>query len=192
MQTLRNLTLIIFLMTTISAQAAFYEIGVSYNYMKRVFSPLDNIEGESTTGSVSFYAWERVAIELSYTNSIYIKREKESSLTSSTAQRTTTQYSDIYESNLIFVFADRKAVFQPYVKGGAAYIKKKQVASIDGTYSPAVEPTPGFAPAYGVGAKILISDSFAIKLSYDTVQTPVDDTNTANDINGRVGLTWMF
>lgn len=175
-----------------TANAMFYELGISYNYMKRSFSSLDDIEGEGTTASISFYAWEQVALELSYTNSIYVKREREYNLTTSNAQRITTQYSDVYETNLIYVFADKKATLQPYIKGGAAYIKKKQVVKIDTTTSDPVEPKPGWAPAYGVGMKILLSDSFAIKMSYDTVQTPIDDNTTANDINGRVGLSWIF
>ncbi|MFN7730222.1 MAG: outer membrane protein [Bdellovibrio sp.] len=192
MRQLRLLLPLLILSFTCYAQALFVEVGLSYNYMKRTFSELDKVENQSTTGSMAFYAWEQIAIELSYTNGLYVKKEKETSLTSSTAQRTTTQYSDIYEANLIYVFADKKATFQPYIKGGAAYIKKKQVVQIDNDVPFQMEPKPGFAPSYGFGMKFLLSESFAIKASYDAVRTPIDDSTAVDDITGRVGVSWIF
>jgi hypothetical protein len=174
------------------ALALYTELGLSYNYMKRTFSELDKIENQGTTASISFYVWDRIALELSYTNGLYVKKEKELSLSSSTAQRTTTQYTDIYETNLIYVFADKKATFQPFVKGGAAYIKKRQVVQIDNDVPFEVSPSPGWAPSYGAGLKILISDAFAIRGSYDAVRTPIDDSNSVDDITGRVGVSWIF
>lgn len=180
------------LLFAVSVQAMYTELGVSYNYMKRTFDELNKVENQGSTLSLAFYVWDRVAIEMSYTNGLYVKKEKESSLTSSTSQRTTTQYSDIYESNLIYVFADKKATVQPYVKGGAAYIKKRQVVQIDNDPPFEVSPTPGVAPSYGIGLKLLISETMSIKTSYDAVRTPIDDNASADDITGRVGLSWIF
>ena len=167
------------------------ELGLSYNYMKRTFDSLDSVENQGTTGSLALYIWDQVAIELSYTNGLYVKKERESSA-STTSQRVTTQYSDTYESDLIYVFADKKAMFQPYVKGGAAYIKKKQVIQIDNDAPFDASPSPGWAPSVGVGAKFMLSDSFGIRASYDAVRTPIDDNTSADDLTGRVGLSWIF
>ena len=184
--------LILGLLAPLPAQAMFIELGLSYNYMKRTFSEMDKVENQGTTGSISFYAWEQIALELSYTNGLYVKKERENSISDPNSQRTTTQYSDIYESNLIFVFADRKATFQPYVKGGAAYIKKKQVVQIGNLAPFEVQPKPGWAPSYGIGAKLLVTETMAIKFSYDAVRTPIDDSAAVDDVTGRVGLSWMF
>lgn len=192
MQFIRAALLVVPLLFSGFAHAMFVEVGVSYNYMKRTFSELDKVENQSTTGSVAFYAWEQIALEFSYTNGLYVKKERESSLTNSNSQRTTTQYSDIYESNLIYVFADKKATFQPYIKGGAAYIKKKQVVQIDNDIPFSIEPKPGLAPSYGIGMKFLLSESFAIKASYDAVRTPIDDDSMVDDITGRIGVSWIF
>jgi outer membrane protein W len=180
------------LLLSMSAQAMFVELGVNYSYKKTTFSELDYIEQQGTTGSVSFYFWERIALELSYTNGLYVKQEKESASTSSTTVRVTTQWSEIYGADLIYVFADRKAVFQPYVKGGAAYIKKRQRTQID-TQQP-IEPADvsGMAPSYGAGFKVLMTENTAIRVGADVIKTPIDNDNTANDINGRVGVTWIF
>lgn len=191
---MRHLQLVLLLIPLLFAppsRALYTELGISYSYMKRAFGELDVIENQSTTASVSFYLWERVALELSYTNGLYVKKEREASLTD-TSQRVTTQYTNMYESNLIYVFADRKATFQPYVKGGGAYIKKKQVVQIGNDPPFSLEPDPGLAPSYGVGMKILVSDSLAIRGSFDTVRTPVDDSNTVDDVTGRLGVTWIF
>ena len=83
-------------------------------------------------------------------------------------------------------------MFQPYIKGGAAYIVKKQVVQIAGSTPYDVSPSPGWGPSYGVGAKLMVTDSLAIKASYDAVHTPVDDHTYADDITARAGVSWIF
>ena len=184
--------LVLVLLLSMSAQAMFVELGLNYSYKKTTFSELDYIEQQGTTGSVSLYFWERIALELSYTSGLYVKQEKESASLASNAVRVTTQWSEIYGADLIYVFSDRKAMFQPYIKGGAAYIKKRQRTQID-TQQP-IEPADiaGMAPSYGAGFKILMTEATAIRIGADVIQTPIDNNNTANDVNGRVGITWIF
>ncbi len=186
------MSLILICLLPLTSHALYTEVGLSYNYMKRTFSELDKVENQNTTFSMSLYLVERVALELSYTNGLYVKKEREQQSLNATAQRTTTQFSDVYETNLIYVFADKTAIFQPFIKGGAAYMKKKQVVQIDNDPPFEITPKPGFAPSYGIGAKFLLSEAFAIKFSYDAVRTPVDENNSVDDINGRVGVSWLF
>lgn len=173
------------------AHAMYTELGLSYNYMKRTFDELNTVENQGSTFSLSFYIWEQVALETSYTNGLYVKKERQASL-SDTTQRTTTQRSDITELDVIYVFADRKAQFQPYVKGGMAYITKKQVVQIGNDIPFDVSPKPAWAPSYGIGAKFMLTDSFAIKASWDAVHTPIDDSTFADDITARAGISWIF
>lgn len=173
------------------AHAMFTEVGLSYNYMKRTFDELDTVENQGTTLSLSFYIWEQVALEASYTDSLYVKKEKQTSLTDTT-QRTTTQRSGVTEGDVIYVFADRKAQFQPYVKGGIAYITKDQVVQVGNNAPFSIHPAPAWAPSYGIGAKFMLTDSFAIKVSWDAVHTPIDDSTYADDVTGRAGISWIF
>lgn len=176
----------------VSKAHAFYtEVGINYSYKKSVLDSLNMIEQQTTTGSLSFYIWERVAVEFSYTNGLNVKKEKELASTTSNSQRITTQYTNIYESNLIYVFADRKTVFQPYIKGGGAYIQKRQVAQIDNTDPWEITQT-GWAPGAGVGFKYLLTDSIGLKVSYDVLKTPVDNSTSIDDVMGRIGLSWIF
>lgn len=168
------------------------ELGVNYSYKKTFIDSMDNVEQQGTTGTVSMYFWERLAVELSYTNGLYVKKERQDASVNSTTIRVTTQYSDIYGLDLIYVFADRKARFQPFVKGGIAYIKKRQTVQIGTDPSFTIEPNPGYAPGYGAGIKFFFTESMAIRASYDVVKTPIDSNTTADDISGRVGISWMF
>ncbi|MFN7455302.1 MAG: outer membrane beta-barrel protein [Pseudobdellovibrionaceae bacterium] len=178
------------LVWSVQASAVHSEIGLNYGYKKSYFDKENNVEQQSVTGSLSFYFWERVALELAYTNGLYVKKEKQPN-SMSAFLRETTQYTDVYEGGLIFVFADRKAPFQPYVKGGAAYVKRKQVVQDDGN-NPWEVPYSGTSPSYGIGFKFFLTQEFAIRASYDILETPVEGGSKVNDINGRIGISWVL
>jgi len=182
--------ILILLSLSSSAWALQTEIGINYNYKKSSFDADNNTEQQSATGSVSLYFWERVALELSYTNGLYIKKEKQPS-TTTTFLRTTTQYTDVYGSDLIFILSDRKAVFQPYIKGGGAFVRVKQVVQDDGA-SPWEITYNGLSPSYGVGFKFFLTEAFAFRTSYDVIETPTNNGTKITDITGRVGVSWMF
>ena len=186
------LSAILALFISAPASALYTEVGINYMYKKTFIDEMNNSEQQGTTGSVSFYFWERVAVELSYTSSVYSKRERNDASTND--KRTTTQYAEIYGTDLIYVFADKKAKFQPYMKGGVAYIKKRQTTDVDNQPQAHNEITikPGWAPSYGVGFKFFLTEAFAIRAGWDVVRTPIDDTNYADDLSGRVGLSWIF
>lgn len=173
-----------------SAHAMNVELGLNYNYKKSTFDSTNNTEQQSTTGSVSLYFWEKIALELSYTNGLYVRKEKQPDLVGSFT-RTTTQYSDIYGADVIFILSDRKAAFQPFVKGGGAMVQIKQVVQDDNN-SPWEIKYNGLSPSYGVGFKFFITEAFAIRTSYNAIQTPVNDNVKVTDINGRIGVSWMF
>lgn len=179
-------------MSTLSAQA-YTELSLSYNYKKVTFDAQNTSESQGLTGSVAFYMWDRVALELAYTNSLFVKTESEVATIGSTQTRTVTQKSDIFEANVQYLITpDRKATFQPFIKGGVAYITKKQNIQIDGDFPFEVRPQPGMGPSIGIGAKIFMTDTLSLRLSYDVVRTPIDGSTTADDASGRAGISWMF
>ena len=184
------LTLAFCLVFTAPAFAIDTELGINYSYKKSAFDTENNNEQQSTTGSISFYFWEKIALELSYTNSLYVKKEKQPEYAGAIL-RTTTQYTDVYGADLIFIFADRKASFQPYLKGGAAQVKVRQV--VQDTGSPSWEINySGLSPSAGIGFKFFITEAFALRASYDAIQTPVNNDTKITDVTGRVGVSWMF
>lgn len=167
------------------------ELSLSYNYLKRSFDELNWFANQASTAGISFYLGEKVALEFSYTNGLYVKKERESSL-SLTAQRTTTQYTNSYDTSLIFLFATRKDIVQPYVKLGGAYISRRQEIQSDGDIPYSIAPQDSVAPSFGGGIRVMIGEKFAIRFAVDGVETPIDASNRVYDINGRVGLTWVL
>ena len=177
-----------------SAHAVATEVGFNYQYKKTIVDSLNNVEQQGMTGTLALYFWEQVATEFSYTNSVYVKREKADAVPGSSLQRITTQTADVYGLDLIYVRADRKARFQPYIKGGIAYLKKKQ-SYIQGTDSWPTDGSgvmQGWGPSYGVGLKFFLTETISFRAGYDVVRTPIDNSNSADDTSARVGLSWML
>lgn len=174
------------------ALALMTEVGLQYGRKKTSFDSDNYFESESVTGSLSFYFMERIALEVSYTDAKGVREEKIISNGVVIAQQTVVQKTQVIGTDLIFVLADRKAFLQPYVKGGAAQIRRRQevkVATLD-TY--VLEPENATVPSYGAGLKLNITDTFGIKFSYDAWQTPVGGGAATNDSQIRGGITWLL
>jgi hypothetical protein len=171
------------------ASAIYTEVGVNYSGRTTYFDENNSVKTTSTTLSASFYVWEKIGIELSHTQGVM---ERFESYTSNNIAVTSTvsQYQTVKGADIIFSFAGRKSLLQPYIKGGMAYIEKRQVIT-DNYGESEVKLDPGTAPSYGAGLKIMLSEAFAIKASYDTWKTP-DSNSSIQDTAMRVGLTWIF
>ncbi len=173
-----------------SSFAIYKEIGLNYSYKRNYFDEFNNSEQQATQASVSFYLWERIALELSYTAGLAVQKDKQPNLLGA-ALRTTTSYIDAYGADLIFVFAEKTSKFQPFIKGGVAQVRRKVVIQDDGN-NPWEILYSGMAPGYGIGCKMFITESFAIKTSYDFLQTPSNSDTSYSETNGRAGITWAF
>lgn len=170
-----------------NAKAFFTEVSVSYMQKKTSFDAYNTYSAESTTGSLSFYFMERVALELSYTDGTSVKEERVQN-----QQQTTVQKTQVAGADLILIFADRKAVFQPYLKGGAAQITRKQTIKIDNALVETLAPDIAVAPSYGIGCRFAITETFGLKMSYDIWKTPIGGGATTDDNAIKVGLSWIF
>lgn len=181
--------LIILLLFSTSAWALNYELGISYARKKNSFDKDNYFDTESTTGSLSLYFSEMIALEMSYTDAKANRYEKPPGGNSiQTYQKT-----EVLGADLIFVLAPKKSFIQPYVKGGAAQLKRKQV-----TYDSALNaPVPldietAIVPSYGAGIKFSIIDGLSLRLSYDVWRTPVGGGVITDDNQLRAGLSWML
>ena len=181
--------LLTLILSVSSAQAFYTEVGLNYGRKTTTFDQNNSSDSESVTGSLSFYFLERVALELSYTDAYGVRKEK---AYSGDAQRTTTQKSQIMGADLILMFADKKALFQPYIKAGGAQIVREQEVKIEGLDTYKIAPETATVPSYGVGLKIPFTESFGIKLSYDVWKTPIGDGAQTDDSSIRAGITWVL
>lgn len=172
-----------------SAEAVFTEVGASYGYKTQTYDQNNNSMTESITGSLSLYFWERIALELSYTDATAILQSK---AYSTDPQRTIEQKSQVFGSDLIFILADRKGFFQPYVKCGMAQITRTQKTKIEGQDSYTNSPEQAVTPSYGVGLKIAVTESLGFKFSYDAWKTPAGNSTQTDDTAIKAGITWTL
>lgn len=176
-------------LTSLSANAMYTELGASYGYKTQTYDANNDNKTESLTGSVSLYFWERVALELSYTDATAVVTSK---AFTSDPKRTTTQRSQIMGADLIFILADKQALFQPYIKGGVAQIYRTQTIKIEGQDTYSNDPDKALAPSYGVGLKVSLTETFGLKFSYDAWKTPVGNNTQTDDSAFRAGVTWIL
>lgn len=188
-KTLQALVILMLLILPLSTYAMFTEMGLTYGRKKTSFDANNNYDSESTTGSISFYFAEKLALELSYTEAIGIQKQQGSSVDT---PRTIYQKTQIIGADLIIVFADKKALFQPYIKGGAAQISRRQEIK-DGNFpTQTLEPDVAVAPSYGLGLKVALTETFGLKASYSVWQTPIGGGAKTNDDAVSAGMTWIF
>lgn len=180
-----NLSLLI----SVPAHALLTEIGVNYGRKTTSFDSNNSFDSESITGSVSIYFFEKIALELSYTDAKAVRYEKASV---SDPKRTTTQQSNIMGADLIFMFADRNSLFQPYIKGGVAQIDRIQHVKIEGQSTYTIEPETAVIPSYGTGLRIKISEKLGLKISYEVWKTPIGGGLHTDDSQIKGGLSWYL
>lgn len=177
----------ILLLAQVAAQAMTTEIGLSYSFSKKNFNATNYYQSESKSASLSFYLFEKIALELSYTESFYENQENDT-----TSQRVIQQTSNIAGSDLIFILTDQRSDFQPYIKGGAAYISKKALIKYQNANAYEIPTKDGVAPSYGVGLKYKLTERFSIRLGYDIWKTPMDDGTKTEDTAFKAGLNWFL
>ena len=121
------------------------------------------------------------------TDSFYENQESDTNST-----RTVQQSSQITDGSLVYTMMPRSAPVQPYLKGGAAFIKKNQTIKYLNAAALSIPESVGWAPSYGAGLKIVLTEKFSIKLSYDVWQTPLSDGSKSDDTSFKAGLSWYL
>lgn len=177
------LVLCLLFFTSSFSYALVTEIGLSYNYQKRTFNALNYYQSDSKTANVSFYFLEKLALDLNYTNAFYENQE------SDVSTRVTQQSTVATGADLIYVLTDKSSMFQPYIKGGSAYIVKKVQVKYENADTIDIPIKNGFAPSYGVGLKFKLNERFSFKISYDIWKTPLDDGSAADDASFKAGIS---
>ncbi|MCB0393734.1 MAG: outer membrane beta-barrel protein [Bdellovibrionales bacterium] len=170
----------LFLLSSSSAWAGYFEIGSSYNYRESHIDEDNRTISRSITGSFSYYFWEQSAIELSYTEGTTDIRLEE--------VKVNVKF-QIYGADLILSFGDKESWFKPYVKGGAIYQVKStrtQYSEIDKTVK-----SSGTSPSAGVGFRLMLTQNFVFRAGADAWASSSSDTTTY-DLVGRAGVSWMF
>ena len=188
-------TLILWL-STLSAHAGYFELGLSGNFRK-TYLPSNSVEeafdqSQSLTGSVAYYFYEMAAVELNYT-----KVNSKRFVPSSVANVTTTHFFCLIGTDFIFTFAERKASFVPYVKFGIGYFIEKEVAfayddgiGVPDTVVVGLEKT--LVPSAGFGVRMRLTDRLAVKLGMELWSSDALSNDPKVDWAGKAGISWFL
>ncbi|HAG90327.1 MAG TPA: hypothetical protein DCL41_00555 [Bdellovibrionales bacterium] len=180
-----------------SAFAGFLEIGASVNYRRNSIDENNYSDTTSYTGSMSYYFWDRSAIEFSYTYGLGKLSTKADGV--GEIQRIQIAQFSMTSADLVLSLAGKEDLIQPYLKFGAGYVDKSIFLEDELTGRRLIKTQTGIVPSAGVGLKILLSKSLSLKLGVDAWTSPPDDKNADGsdrkdsiDYAGRAGLSWMF
>lgn len=179
--------LILVLLLSCKSQALVTEIGLSYGYSKKTFNLSNFYQTDSKSASLSFYFFQKWALELSYTDSFYESQESDTNST-----RTVQQSSKIGGGSLVYMMLDKTNMIQPYLKAGVAHISKKQIVKYLNASAIETPESIGMAPSYGAGLKFVLSERLSLKLSYDVWQTPLSDSTSSDDTSFKAGFSWYL
>ena len=169
------------------SQALVTEIGLSYGYSKKTFNMSNFYQTDSKSASLSFYFFEKWALEMSYTDAFYESQESDTNST-----RTVQQSSKIGGGSLVYMMQDKKNMIQPYIKAGVAHISKNQIVKYLNASAIETPESVGLAPSYGAGLKFVLSERLSLKLSYDVWQTPLSDNSSSDDTSFKAGFSWYL
>lgn len=170
------------------ANAGYVELSATGNFRLSEINENNYQRLISYTGSISYYFWELSALELSYTEGEQFARIQPEG---GEYTELTTQFK-MTGLDLVLTLADKQSTFQPYVKGGTAYIEKRIYRKTAITGTEPISNEPGFVPSAGVGFRIKFTNTLALKVGVDGWSSPIGREPKTLDYAGRAGISWMF
>ena len=147
----------------------------------------------SHTGSFAWYFMQMSALELSYTRG-------EGQISSVDSGGNTIRFRTdlkMYGADIVFTLAGKDWAFQPYVKGGAAWVDKKifrKETSVSPEEQLVTETDKDDAvPSMGVGFRFKITQALRLKASYDRWRSGKDANGEEQWDNAvRAGISVFF
>jgi hypothetical protein len=190
MKSLRFLVLASLAIGSLAQAEAFFEVGGTANYRRSAFDSMNYQELISYTGSVSYYFMEMSAIEVSYTNG-YSELSVKSSNPADQQYTTKTNF-NLLAMDLVVSLASRDDFFQPYIKIGGGYMKKEAFERIGNGDTNLISRSEGMVPSGGIGFRLMMTKTFAIKFGLDAWTTPMNEDPVVVDFAGYAGISWLF
>ncbi|MFZ3230756.1 MAG: outer membrane beta-barrel protein [Pseudobdellovibrio sp.] len=187
MKTKNLLLILVTFLISQNSSAVLFEFGLSYGFQKKTFNTANYYQSENKSASFSVSFIEKLALEISHTDGFYESQESDSNSTRTVQQKTL-----MSDASLILILLDRQSYIQPYLKGGVAYIQKKQEVRYLNSSTITIPESNGWAPSYGAGLKFILSERFSIRLGYDVWQTPLSDGTKSDDSAFKAGMTWTI
>jgi hypothetical protein len=187
---MRVLLVFLILSLTSLSHAGVMELSANYGVRESTIDENNYTKNTSAGGSFAWYFLEMSAIELSYTKGRSIQ-----SLKATTDPDPIKYIADfeMFGADLVLTLATKSSFIQPFVRGGMARLKKEiYKEEADGTVTKYGEPVDDVVPSYGAGLKINLTQTFAIKLSYDRWRSGSNGDKETWDEAIKAGVSWYF
>lgn len=184
------LAAVLFSMLGFEAKAGLFEIGFSGSLSESQIQESFFSQSESLTGSISYYFWERSAIQLSGT----LANRRDRILSNVSLNQGVVQIVKAQVFGIDFVMnpSARTDLFQPFFKIGFAQMEKIFTSQTLGL--PVDEPITlsGVAPSGGLGVRLLVSQSFSLHISFDAWALPQGNGLQSFDTRLAGGVSWFL
>lgn len=173
------------------AYAGLMEVSTSFGVRSSSIDENNYNKNESWTGSFAWYFLEMSAIEISYTKGV-----SEQSLKSDASTPALVYFSkfEMYGADLVVTFAKKNSALQPFVRGGMAKIKKNiyRKDTSNGQIDNYGEAVDDVVPSYGFGIKLMLTETFSIKGSYDRWRSGSSQDKDIWDDAIKAGVSLYF
>lgn len=179
------------MITANSAYSGVMELGASYSIRQSTIDDDNYTKNESWTGSFAWYFFELSAIEISYTKGLATQ-----SLKAASDPNALVYFAEVemYGADLVVTLAKKSSFIQPFVRGGAVKIKKQiyRQDPITQAIDKYGERIDSVVPSYGAGIKLMVTETFSIKGSYDRWRSGSKDDKDTWDDAIKAGVSWYF
>ncbi len=190
MSPLRLIATFTLLFASAPAYSGVMELGASYSIRQSTIDEDNYTKNESWTGSFAWYFLEMSAIEFSYTKGLATQSLK---ATADPAPLVYFAEVEMYGADLVVTLAKKGSFLQPFVRGGAVQIKKQIYRKdINGQIDKYGDRIDSVVPSYGAGIKIMLTETFSIKGSYDRWRSGSKDDKDTWDDAIKAGVSWYF
>lgn len=175
------------------SQAGIIELSYSYSQTESKIDDDNFTRSLSHTGSLAWYFMQMSALELSFTRGEGQVSGKSSSDTAAIKYRTDLK---LYGADLVLTLAAKDWLFQPYIKGGAAWVDKT-IYRLNTAVTPDEEvisqtDRDQVVPSLGTGFRLRVNEQFSIKASYDRWRSGNSGDTDIWDSAVRAGVSFMF
>lgn len=174
------------------AQAGLIEVSYAYSQSESKFDEDNFSQSLSHTASIAWYFLQMSALELSYTRGEGQISGRAEGDPEPLLYRTELE---MYGADLVVTFAQKDWAFQPYLKGGAAWVDKKifrKSTSVSAEQVINMTDKDDAVPSMGVGFRIKLTQTIRLKASYDRWRSGKSGDDEQWDSAVRAGASVFF
>ncbi len=166
------------------------ELSATYGTHTSLIDQNNYTKDQEITGAIAWYFLRQSAIEASYT---YGYGEQSLEAAGDPGATIYYQIAEMIGLDLELSLTPTTSFIQPFIRGGGLHLFKKMYEEFyDGSVYQYGDTVNAIVPSYGGGVNIHLTQTFAIKATYDRWESGVNGQSGIWDDAFRVGVSWFF